>query len=460
MSGLVLTLDAPLPHQMVIGEGTFQVLEGGLNRPIDSGCALDIKVMVDDDPVLVDQSLELFPYTDQACRFHARIKWIPEWVGKTIRLVAVIQSDGAREEQPLGKMKLVDSSATPVPALTWPGDEPMVTICMATYNPPAEPFRRQIETILMQTHNNWLLLVVDDGSDSEHWEQMRKICAADTQRIRLFKHDQNQGFYHNFERALGYVPTESDLVAFADQDDLWYPDKLAKLIEAIDKNQADLAYSDMRIVKESGEVISDTYWHGRKNEYEDMTTVFLANTVTGAASLFRRELLDQLLPFPARIGDAFHDHWLALVAMQSGKLAYVDAPLYDYYQYGDSVIGHCDFVRWSMAARFKSVFKIGLRFLNPRKAKLWLGQKIGGGLAIYRGECLRLSLFTDTLKLRFGLQNLPAAHTLSLTEGGVCSFYRLMKAHIIILRTGKTTDDAEFRLGLAYLAREYERRKA
>ena len=36
----------------------------------------------------------------------------------------------------------------------------------------------------------------------------------------------------------------------------------------------------------------------------------------------------------------FHDHWLAVVAMARGEIAYVDEPLYDYVQHHDAVIGH------------------------------------------------------------------------------------------------------------------------
>ena len=45
----------------------------------------------------------------------------------------------------------------------------------------------------------------------------------------------------------------------------------------------------------------------------------MINTVTGAASLFRRELLDVALPFPDVPGKPFHDHWLACVALAIGR---------------------------------------------------------------------------------------------------------------------------------------------
>ena len=66
----------------------------------------------------------------------------------------------------------------------------------------------------------------------------------------------------------------------------------------------------------------------------------LANTVTGAASMFRRDLLDDALPLPSAPGPVYHDHWLALVALARGEIRYIDAPLYDYVQHERAFLGH------------------------------------------------------------------------------------------------------------------------
>ena len=68
--------------------------------------------------------------------------------------------------------------------------------------------------------------------------------------------------------------------------------------------------------------------------------MLIANTVTGAASLMRREVVEGALPFPEVPGEQYHDHWLGLVAMSLGEIAYVDRPLYDYVQHGGALLGH------------------------------------------------------------------------------------------------------------------------
>ena len=79
-------------------------------------------------------------------------------------------------------------------------------------------------------------------------------------------------------------------------------------------------------------------------------------TVTGAACMFRRELLSDALPFPPQFGHMFHDHWLAILALSRGRLGYVDRPLYDYVQHGGNVIGH---VQATGAGRLRMLARLG-----------------------------------------------------------------------------------------------------
>jgi len=218
-----------------------------------------------------------------------------------------------------------------------PGEAPLVAICMATFEPEPRLLERQIGSIREQAHGNWVCLVSDDGSSAERLEHLRGLTGGD-ERFTLSVGPERLGFYANFERALGMVPAEAQFVALADQDDRWYPEKLAELLA--DLGTAQLVYSDMRIVDEQGTVVSETFWRGRRNNYTDLASLLLANTVTGAASLFRRELLELVLPFPEPVGDPFHDQWIAAVALAAGEIAYVDRPLYDYVQHGGAARGH------------------------------------------------------------------------------------------------------------------------
>ena len=216
---------------------------------------------------------------------------------------------------------------------------------MATFDPDPALLERQLASIREQTHEGWVCLISDDRSPPERFERLQALTAGDP-RFTLSRSEERLGFYLNFERALRMVPAEAAFVALADQDDRWYPEKLAALLAGC--GDAQLVYSDMRIVAEDGRVISDTFWRGRRNNHTNLASLLLSNTVTGAASLFRRELLDLALPFPPQIGDAFHDQWIASVALATGRIAYVDRPLYDYVQHAGAARGHDAAMRsWS-----------------------------------------------------------------------------------------------------------------
>lgn len=208
---------------------------------------------------------------------------------------------------------------------------------MATFEPDPQLLERQLATLREQTHSNWVCVVSDDASSPERFAELER-AVADDERFSVSRSQCRLGVYRNFERALEMTPPEAVLVAFADQDDRWHPDKLATLATAI--GGARLAYSDARVIRPDGTVLAETMWGARRNNCTNLPSLLLANTVTGAASLFERELLDLALPFPDAPGTPYHDHWVALVALATGKLAYVERPLMEYVQHGGSVLGH------------------------------------------------------------------------------------------------------------------------
>jgi GT2 family glycosyltransferase len=254
--------------------------------------------------------------------------------GSDERQVAEI---GALEMDPAPRRELRRDPGQLSRAIDAAGAEPLVAICMATYEPPEVLFATQIESIRAQTHRGWICLISDDGSSAERLAAMRAVIGDDL-RFVLLEPGQRLGFYGNYERVLSAVPPEADFVALADQDDRWYPEKVEILLERLGKR--DLVYGDMRIVREDGTLISDTYWTRRRNNYTDLASLLVGNTVTGAASLFRAELLERALPFPPARGDGYHDHWIALAAITGRGLAYVDRPLQDYVQHGKAAQGH------------------------------------------------------------------------------------------------------------------------
>jgi glycosyltransferase involved in cell wall biosynthesis len=273
---------------------------------------------------------------------------------------------------------------------------PVIAICMTTYNPALELFTRQIRSIQAQTNSNWLCIITDDCSEPAVLEQIHQLVADDS-RFVVVQNCERLGFYHNFEKCLSLVPAGVDFVALADHDDCWHPDKLATLVAAFD-DQTTLVYSDMNIVSGDGRSLASTYWTNRHNNYRRLGSLFLANTITGAASMFRRSLLDYVLPFPDRIGSAFHDHWIGCAALSLGKIHYVDRPLYEYVQHQDNVIGHYTAPR---ALGLGTLLRLG-KMLVPFRIKTRFQAYRAHIKAIYVNDVLRIQHLARVLLLRGG----------------------------------------------------------
>jgi len=310
-----------------------------------------------------------------------------------IELVLTL-TDGREVSAPAGSIEVMPELEPPTDAGPPefpgpPGDR--VAICMATYEPPADLLRVQLESIREQTHGNWICLISDDRSSDAGFGRLRDLVAGD-ERFVVSRSPDRLGFYRNFERALSMAPAEADYVTLCDQDDRWHADKLERLVAGI--GDARLVYSDARIVTPEGELVCPSYWTERRNNFTNFGSLLLANSVTGAASLYRRDLLDLALPLPPLLAKGFHDHWLAVVALALGEIAYIDEPLYDYVQHGDAVIGHSGANRRPRPIR---------RHLLER-----LRKPTGGSRAVYYYDWHQQLLFCEVLRLRCWDRMAPA----------------------------------------------------
>ena len=274
------------------------------------------------------------------------------------------------------------------PRQAQPAGGPLIAICMATHEPPMDLFKRQLDSIRAQTWQSWVCVLSDDCSSPESFAAMREALEGD-QRFVCSRSPRRLGFYRNFERALSLTPAEAGYVALADQDDLWRADKLATLVGAIGDSK--LAYSDARIVARDGRLISETYWSRRGHNHSNLESLLMANSVTGAASLLRREVIELALPFPPRQFAHFHDHWVALAALCLGDIAFVERPLYDYVQHRGAVLGHAAANRMpSLRQRLGGIRARGLR------------ERVGLWRMTYFADACRLVQFATILRMRCG----------------------------------------------------------
>lgn len=364
-------LDSPLPSELYLGKGTALPVRGWCYS--QDALVQSLTVLVGDmvTPVpnhswgRTDVFMEQCPAYDRSGNsllsgFECVLSF-PEAAAdreEEVTLRATLEN-GQTIERPLGRLRLRAGHLKMPTAVNWPGEGFRVAICMATFKPPIELFYAQVASLQAQTHTNWVCIITDDNTPNEHWDRVRLAVKGD-ERFVLFQSRARLNFYDNFQNALGRVPADADFIALCDQDDVWRPDKIETLLAAF-RDDHQLVFSDARVVDEDGLVLSETFWSKRQNNHTDLPTLMVANTVTGAASMFRASLLANVLPFPKQVGPAFHDHWIGLVALLKGNIGYVDRPLYDYVQHTTGVIGHNYYKGTGALSVFATLVRAGRR---------------------------------------------------------------------------------------------------
>jgi glycosyltransferase involved in cell wall biosynthesis len=202
--------------------------------------------------------------------------------------------------------------------------QPLISILLCSYN--GERFiKEQIDSLLNQSYSNLEIVISDDHSTDgtrnilDHYKTEK--------RIRLFLQEENMGQTRNVEFALSKAT--GDLIAFADQDDIWLPAKLGTMLRHF--NGEWLVYSDSELVDEQGKSLGKRISQLRKMYSGRQTTGFVfSNVVWGHAMLIKRQLLLEVLPIPEKIP---HDIWIAYKAAASTGIKYIDIPLTLYRQH-------------------------------------------------------------------------------------------------------------------------------
>lgn len=216
-----------------------------------------------------------------------------------------------------------------------------IDILMATYN--GEKYiKEQIDSILEQTYSNFKLIISDDCSTDKTREILKEYEKKDN-RVEIYFQEQNLGYVKNFEFLLTKV--QNKIYMLSDQDDIWLPEKVEKTYNKLVETNADLVFTDLTVINENKEVISESFNNLMKlsrkiektiNSYE---LVYLYNCVTGCTIMAKKEKIKDILPIPINSKHIFHDQWIALVTSINGKIVYLPEKLIRYRQHGDNQVG-------------------------------------------------------------------------------------------------------------------------
>jgi glycosyltransferase involved in cell wall biosynthesis len=209
----------------------------------------------------------------------------------------------------------------------------LISVALATYNG-SRFLREQLDSIYAQT---WLpveVVVCDDRSSDDTVSILEEY--RQRHGLRYEANEQNLGFVRNFEKAMAIC--RGEFIALADQDDVWLPEKLERLMAGI--GTSSLIYSDAFLIDDGGRELPGSLIatsgvlpvNGANFRY------FVCNScVTGCTALFRRDLLNTALPIPEC--ETYHDWWLALAASKRGGVRYLPERLVRYRQHAANQAG-------------------------------------------------------------------------------------------------------------------------
>lgn len=197
-------------------------------------------------------------------------------------------------------------------------NRPTISVVMAAYN--GEKYiKDQMDSILSQLGpDDELIISLDPSSDQTE----RIIKAYSNKQIKLVN-GPGKGLIKNFEHGLQYV--KNDVLFLSDQDDLWMPNKVEKVLESLQDHL--LIVHDCSIIDQDGKVLASSFMEMHHSK-EGMIHNMIQNSFIGCCMAFKRELLPFVLPFPEKI--PMHDQWIGLMALKKGKVKFVHDPLIKY----------------------------------------------------------------------------------------------------------------------------------
>ena len=141
---------------------------------------------------------------------------------------------------------------------------------------------KTINSILRQSYKNWKLIIIDDCSDKETKNLLKKISKK---KIKVYFLKENRGA--GFCRNLAIKKSKSPFIAFIDSDDTWQKDKLKKQLGFMKKNNFSFSYTNYKTFGEKKRNVNNP----SKLNYSK----FLRNTsIATSTMMIKREIIGNI----------------------------------------------------------------------------------------------------------------------------------------------------------------------
>lgn len=244
-----------------------------------------------------------------------------------------------------------------------------VAILLCTFN--GERYlSRQIDSIVVQEHRDWVIYVSDDGSTDATralLDSYQRQLGSD--RLVIFD-GPRAGYAANFMSLISRPATTGDYYAFCDQDDCWDADKLSRGLAWMRLQPADvpaLYCSRTRLMSNDEQTIGYSPLFRRRPSFRNALTQSLAGGNTMLLNSRGRELMART---PRGANVQSHDWWAYLLVTACGGTVHYDPlPAIGYRQHGENLIGSNAGIR-DRFARLRHMFEGNYRQWNDSNLAL------------------------------------------------------------------------------------------
>ena len=261
-----------------------------------------------------------------------------------------------------------------------------IAILMATYN--GEKYvEEMLRSLEKQTEDDFFCYIHDDGSTDQTMHILKKWVEDHPYHFMILEGQAQGSAKDNFFWMLAQV--ESDYYMFADQDDVWMPDKVEKSFRKMkqtetlcqDKYQAFCVFTDMQVGDENLQEIAPSFirYIGRDPYRTSMAEIIMDNPAAGCTMLFNRPLRDAALELRDPTKIEMHDVWILALAAAYGTehVGVVDEACAYYRQHANNEMGARTESKADKIKRNLIDLCSG-RFMQQKRAFLQKGRNLAG----------------------------------------------------------------------------------
>lgn len=211
-------------------------------------------------------------------------------------------------------------------------NEPLkISIAMATYNG-GKYLQEQLDSLLNQTRLPDELVITDDCSTDDTLEIIKAIQKETPFRIILIENKARLGFVQNFSKAISLC--SGDLIFMSDQDDVWLPSKIERVVEiANERPDIQVYINDALITFEDLSTASGSMIERQLSEGLSLDT----HLTNGCQTAVRKRFASMMMPVPEFC--SAHDIWFHDMARQLGAKLIIPEVLQYWRRHEESTCG-------------------------------------------------------------------------------------------------------------------------